>query len=185
MASEVKSPREEFYAQCSIYWNQGGFHKIYVRIQTLLRKANEEREAAKKILSEHHQLEDKSFFITQLGQCWRKFKENVREIRAISSEGIAPLDSILESTVESTFRDESSYVGDFNAFSARVEALRSDLNKVYRDALYPWLLALQNANGLWNPTGVVCRVSDYVSWWRCTDPVALINKAVPKTEQAS
>lgn len=149
-------------AKMSAYWEKGTFNDLYIQIQ-----------AVQKQIATHR----KDF---QPDQAREHLLAQVEKLRGIQKSLLAA-DAVIEEANKIEGLHKTKVQWDFVQFIKRVEQLKMDIQSVYRNALYPFLLSVRNAEQEWNPNHIVCQVYDYIAWWRVIDAEAEINKALPKS----
>ncbi len=108
---------------------------------------------------------------------WDEFKDLIQELNEIRS-GLDEPCMICASALTSALKSESTFSGDFQSFSNRVETLQRDLSEVYKTKAYPLLLIFENVRTGWDPNSFVCLLSDAYKQWRVVDPEKEIKKAL-------
>lgn len=99
----------------------------------------------------------------------KKLLEQSAKIQKIE-EALAPAEQLETDTAGLYIRNLDKWsAGDYESFSKRLDALRKQLQIVYRNALYPSLLSLQNAEKGWDPAGYISMSLVYFYQWRAQD----------------
>ena len=181
MATAVTNQSVLFYIRYNRYWEDGGFNSIYQRIQAIQKRADEQRLEMISSLSELLKLPDKRQFSTTRAAAWKLFRVEVKALQNVEKEDLAPIRTLLEdSDLGEAILEDAILRRDWHSMCLRTEHLQVDVDAVYKNSLYPWLLALQNVQKDWDPSGIVCKVWDYFSWRRAGNVRAEIGKVCPK-----
>ncbi|MBX7067704.1 MAG: hypothetical protein K1X28_10810 [Parachlamydiales bacterium] len=151
--------------QMASYWEKGTFNQLYLQIKDVEKEAHSERL--------------KAFAKFSVQDAREKLRTVVEKLRAIQKNLLAA-DKIADEVSRIDGLHKTVAQGDFLSFLKRIEMLKKDIQSVYKDALYPFLLAIKNAENGWDPDNFICKVCDYYSWWQVADAEAEISKTFPK-----
>lgn len=142
------------------YWNPyntQSFQALHERVVTVKKQAEVERTQAISGFALAFSKEQWNYDNSGL------LRGHINELKIIE-EALLPAKNLIEETNKAKEKPL-----DFPVFVKRYEDLNSDIQKLYQDSLYPFLLVLQNGQKGWNPASLICRVWDAYSVWRVQD----------------
>jgi hypothetical protein len=174
----------QYRSQIASYWNfekPASFYAWNRRVVACLEQTEKARIAAIQNISVAFQAPlEKRNVRPVLDAEWQVFRESLATLRQIEKD-IEPAVQLTADACHIAQRDKSSSLpGDYISFDRRLDGLRIDIYKIFKNSLYPFLLTLQNAESGWDPAKIVCTAWDYISWWRVVDPEKAINQVCPK-----
>lgn len=176
----VKAPdrNADFVAKFSRYWNPdllNSFNSLHTRLINCSKVAIRER--AEAIINLSSALKHTQPIVNQALDVQKALlKKRVEEIRSIQKE--LAIARALELSAYEFNTDK--ILGDLLVFSNRLDGFACEIQKVYKDALYPFLLTLRNAESGWDPSTIICKTWDYYNWWHVHNAELEINKTFPK-----
>ncbi len=171
--SQPTSPRTLLQDRMRPYWEPDDEHH-FGNLQNLINRCE------KNVSLEKKNFEAVDTPIPELIALYRKvLKDYVGMIRKV--EGVLnDAADICTKGLPIARSNNDQFRGDYSFFAERLGRLRSDISKVYRNALYPLLLSIQNAESGWHPGSIVCKAWDLYTIWNAPDPEAIIDQEFPK-----
>lgn len=165
-----------------LYWNpelDNSFCSLDHRLIKCEKQAQEERELSLAVISKaipnpeelKSVLAEKRGVLKGIVEEVRKIEKALSDAHQVNAGGY-----VLSIQVK-----KGSFPGEYDAFTKRLDRLIKEINLVYRNALYPFLLVLQNGEKGWDPQELICRGWDLCYWWKSGHPRKEIVAAFPFT----
>lgn len=176
----ISDRRPEFSEQMRPYWNlenRDSFVQIFAQIQNCRKTTTRYRlEAIEKIGAV---FEKRLNIPEELKTHWPRFKEVVQLTQNVA-KSLEKAKTISGEALSTAIGDQTPFNGDYFSFANQVVSLNTAIADLYKNALYPFLKVLQNAEKGWNPASIAYFVCDSMGLWDVTFPKEEVLKAFKK-----